>query len=744
MKASSWSIGVVIGALSAIAFGCGEASAQPVDTVGSIILALAAEPQSTAARAALYTAAAQADVDGVKALLERAGTLRDPGAHAFALDVLISRYAELDIGGAVAAAEKAGMPPHLRAPLYQKWIKASPDAALVSLRALDERDAAIIAPSVFAAAEGDETLVTKILAALPGGAGDWYVASSLVRLARDSPREALARAEMLSTPGARIDAVNRVLQIWSAVDPRAVLDYVAALDAGARKALPSGGFWYQLASKQPELVLDRGDVVPADLRANVLQNALRSLAERDPQAAYDRAALMPPGPDRQQAVQMIVRMFVDRDANAALAWARALRPPEPGAVAWVLSGIAAKDPLRALDLAAGVDMPVEQMQAMQLVVASAASRDPGLAPALLDRVLGLANDSQRQRLAQSILYSWASNDPVRAADWAIANAERLPPTAVLSVATQYANKDLDGAAAYIARMPSQIRGTWLRGVASVYTNTNPRAALSWVQQFRGGSEYDDVALAVIAAAARSDPEAAARATESLANEDQRRAAAAQVAIGWATRDPAEAANWALSLADPEARAAATGSVVQVWLIRDPAAAQAWVLSQPVGTARDRALIALVGRAAQAGTVDDALLAGFSEERARLSAIASTAMIIARRDPAAGRAYVESHVEDANRREQMLSMLVQVQSPIGFVTDPVTGVRIPVNALGPPVMLGQGTAFGPSGPPVFIGGQGQLDTIQMREGRLFAPPPPGSKFELSTVHGDAPGDRSVPH
>ena len=65
------------------------------------------------------------------------------------------------------------------------------------------------------------------------------------------------------------------------------------------------------------------------------------------------------------------------------------------------------------------------------------------------------------------------------------------------------------------------------------------------------------------------------------------------------------------------------------------------------------------------------------------------MIIARRDPAAGRAYVESHVEDANRREQMLSMLVQVQSPIGIVTDPVTGVRIPVNALGPPVMLGQG-------------------------------------------------------
>ena len=676
-------------------------------------------------------------------LLERAASLRDPVAHAFALDVLVSRYAELDLAGALAAAEKAGMPPHLRAPLYQKWFKASPDAALASLRTLEGLDKSIIAPSVLAAVEDD---VDPRDEDPRGGAAE----------RRRLVRRELARAPRagLSERGTRTcrDAVHSGrsyrrgqsrVEIWAARGPARLIDYVRQPRRRTRQGARDRRLLVPARTKRAGARARPRRRGAAERRATCRKR--RSvLAQRDPQAAYDRAALMPPGPDRQQAVQMIVRMFVDRDANAALAWARALRPPEPGAVAWVLSGIAAKDPLRALDLAAGVDMPVEQMQAMQLVVASAASRDPGLAPALLDRVLGLANDSQRQRLAQSILYSWASNDPVRAADWAIANAERLPPTAVLSVATHYANKDLDGAAAYIARMPSQIRGTWLRGVASVYTNTNPRAALSWVQQFRGGSEYDDVALAVIAAAARSDPEAAARATESLANEDQRRAAAAQVAIGWATRDPAEAANWALSLADPEARAAATGSVVQVWLIRDPAAAQAWVLSQPVGTARDRALIALVGRAAQAGTVDDALLAGFSEERARLSAIASTAMIIARRDPAAGRAYVESHVEDANRREQMLSMLVQVQSPIGFVTDPVTGVRIPVNALGPPVMLGQGTAFGPSGPPVFIGGQGQLDTIRMREGRLFAPPPPGSKFELSTVHGDAPGDRSVPH
>ena len=171
-------------------------------------------------------------------------------------------------------------------------------------------------------------------------------------------------------------------------DPRAVLDYVAALDAGARKALASGGFWFQIASNQPELVLDRGDVVPADLRATCYKTRSVSRAERDPQAAYDRAALMPPGPDRQQAVQMIVRCSLTGTPDAALAWARALRPPEPGAVAWVLERYRGERSACARSISPRASTcRLSRCKAMQLVVASAASRDPGLAPALLDRVL---------------------------------------------------------------------------------------------------------------------------------------------------------------------------------------------------------------------------------------------------------------------------------------------------------------------------------------------------------------------
>jgi hypothetical protein len=179
------------------------------------------------------------------------------------------------------------------------------------------------------------------------------------------------------------------------------------------------------------------------------------------------------------------------------------------------------------------------------------------------------------------------------------------------------------------------------------------------------------------------------------------------------------------------------------MTRDPAAARAWVLSRPAGTTRDRALIAVVSIAAQSGTPDDALLAAFSEEPARLSAITSTGMTIARRDPDAARAYIESHVADPKRREEILSMLAQAQAAVGIVTDPVTGARIPVSALGPTVMTGQDVAVGPTGEPTFIVGAAQRE-LTGRQQRLFAPPPPGSKFEISPPRGNGTGDQNASH
>ena len=125
------------------------------------------------------------------------------------------------------------MPPHLRAPLYQKWFKAFARRRARLAAHARGADKSIIAPSVLSAVEDDVDLVPKILAAVPPSVGDWYAARWLVRLVRDSPSEALARAEKLSTPGARTEAVNRVLGLWAARDPHGLIDYYAGLRTNA-------------------------------------------------------------------------------------------------------------------------------------------------------------------------------------------------------------------------------------------------------------------------------------------------------------------------------------------------------------------------------------------------------------------------------------------------------------------------------------------------------------------------------
>lgn len=730
------SIGIVLGAVCAVGLQSREAVAQAANT--AVVDALAAEPTGTTQRAAFYAEVARADVSNVKALLDRSAELKDPATKSFAMEVLLTRFAELDPGRAVAAANKLGPSAGNPVPLYQAWLRSSPAAALAAIAKLDESQASLIVPGLLARAGSDQELVNEILAAAPRPVADRYVASSILRLAQDSPREALERAQEISNPEIRTQTINGVMRAWASRDPRTFLDYLATLDEAARRSAASNGFWYQVASSEPELALDRADLLPPELRGSVATTAISAIAQRDPLAAYARAQQMPQGLERRQIVHQIAQTFAQRDADGALAWARSLQPPEPEALVAVVTGIANEDPIRALDLAAAIDTPMERQQAMHQVASTATMRDPAQSAALLEHVLSLQNEQERQSLVQSILSSWASKEPTRAADWLVANADRAPPGAVTMVAQQYAQRNIQEAASYATRMPSQLRGSWLNGVAGMYAQTNPQAALDWIEQFRGSAEYDDAALAVIMPASRVDPEAAARAAESLGREDYRRTAVTQVAMGWAQRDPARAAAWASGVSDPAAQQGAVSIIAGMWSQQDPAAAQAWVLTQPAGRGRDGALLSLISITARSSIPDDSMFAGFSDDRARFAAVQGAAGMIAQRDAAAARAFVETHVSDPTQRERMLSFLSQVpqgSAMRGVVVNPITGgIVVPPSGLPMTVVCGPGSA-GPCVP-----GAPMPPGFSLARGVQYPPPgftptqplPPGRAPPAGTV------------
>jgi len=630
--------------------------------------ALGAGVQSTAQRAALYAAAARADVGGVKVLLTRAASFADPAARDFALDVLIARYGELDAGGAATAAAELKISPATLTTLYQAWLKSSPTAALASLSKLDNAQASMIAAGLVAGLGNDDALVDEVIGALPPSVAASLVAARVARLAQDSPADAMKRAESIADSTARASAVRQVLFVWAQRDPRAALEYVDGLPGAAKRDAFNSGLWGQMVTTNPELLLDRVDMLPAEQRPGLEQMALQSLAQRDPQAAIARLGEMPRGERRQQLLQSVARSFGEHDPAAALAWARSLQPPEPGVLVQVIAGVSANDPMRAIDLAAEISSPMEQMQALQTAYFSATARDPTLFAPLLERAFALPNSGQKQAIVSSLAASWAVRDPAKATEWLLGNASRATPDVVTQVASQYARVDPARAASYAQRMPSEARGAWVRGVAGSYAQTDPRGALDWVEQFRGSADYDEAAFAIVQPTAYLDPAGAARLVDSIARDDYRRSAAINVATNWASRDAAAAASWAAGQRDPQTRTTAVNGVAVAWASQDPAGAQAWVLSQPSGQGRDIALMALMSTSARLGTPDASLLAAFSSEQTRLVAVQASAFGIAQRDPQAARAFIDANVADQSQRDRMWSLLSQSPSlrPGGIV------------------------------------------------------------------------------
>jgi hypothetical protein len=716
-------IGVAVAAASTFSYATHAQSSGAPGATG-VVAALAARPRGTAERAAFYDAAARADLRAVDALLTQAAALRDQSTRAFALDALLARRAELDAGGAISAAERLQMPATTIAALYHAWLRSAPADALDALDALDDAKAQGVATGLIALIGNDELLVNRVLTVFPPAIADSLVAASLNRVAQDSPAEAFVRAKEIFDSVVRENAMRSVLFAWAERDPLAALDHVDslddealrsstrayvlgrlaqrdaqgamryfdALDDPAQRETFRSGFWQQLAATAPELVLERAGTFPSEFRLAIEGAALQTLAQRDPDAAIDRLAQTPPGPARQQLVQTIARSLAERDADGALAWVRSLQPPEPAALGVVLSHVAIEDPLRAFELAAGISSPMEQMQALQAVVGTATMRDPGLSGALLDRVLALPNNAQRQSMIQMVMNSWASREPAGAADWLLSNAERAPLDVVTQVGMQYARLDHARAASYADRMPGDARAAWLRGVANGYAAADPRGAFDWVEQFRGRPEYDDTAFAILQTGAQYDPASATRLLESIDREDYRRSGAGMIAMRWASQNPAGAASWAAGQSDPGARMSAVSAVAQLWATQDASAAQTWALSQPSGQARDGALMALVTTAARFDTPDTSLLGAFSTEQARLGAVQGAAMGIAQRNPDDARRFIETHVTEQFHRDRMLSMITQMatlraRGPVNVVS-PVSGYFAP----GMPVQM-----IAPGGP-----------------------------------------------
>jgi hypothetical protein len=659
----------------------------PAESVGP-----ATESRSTTAdRAELYRVAANADADALAGLIAAAARQPPGPARTFTLNVLLTRYAELDPSAAVEAA--ANLDVELRAPLYAAWAIKDPAAALNALAKIQDRAAArAIAAALVAALGADERALREVAGAVPFGLESSVYADAITeRAATDpaaaftqalqltdvaaraqalegvarswaklDPQAALAAASNVADPSLRLPFLANIARSWAELDPDSVLAYLTSLDRASRPDLfmAVGGALAQLRPREVLTLAASVDATPQTL--SLRMTAIQALVNQDPELALRTAEALPAGMQRESALALVARNYGARDADAALAWARA--SGDQNRLVAVLQGIAQRDPGRAIDLAVALEPEPVRMQALRSIVLGGGALSGGGA-ALADRVLALPDAGLRSSVLRPLLSMWSATAPDAAMDWLIAHAVDVPGS-YQQVGQQLARSNPARAAELTARIPSTARTEWIRGVAEGYAQTDPQGAATWLAQYRADPVYSAAVGSVAAGLSASDPPAAARLLATATDKSAAMQAAYAVASRWAQLDPQAAAAWAADYDAGVERSVAVPQVAASWAQTDAASARAWAMGLPSGQARDAALSALLA-ATPTPEPDRALLDAFSTPQSRNQAVANAAMRLAGRDRAAATELIDTYITDESLREQVRRNLERIPPGVIF-------------------------------------------------------------------------------
>ena len=657
-------------------------------------------PPSVAERAELYQRIAGIESTAELERLARATiTAQDaagalPDAASPSLELIFERYFELDPAGAATLGGELlrSRSPSLLFSLYLRLAQADINAALTALSQIDDPLAArSVARAVLSGLGADERAYELVLASLQGEAREQFVVDALPQLATTAPRKALDAALALTDPDQRSRLAVMVVSSWAGNAPN---EAIAAVNGVADPTLQAQLRAALLRSwRDTDSLFVYVETLGSDRLSEALMSGLvERLVSADTQRAGALVAKLPAGEARTRLLPQVGYRYAQQDPEGAVAWARTLDPPAPDLVANAVRFVASRDPLRAFDLAGSLDEPQRTQTYFSIVNGST---DAVQMPALASRVARIDDGPVKTQLIMSLVQLWAERgrDPEGALAWISANEASVPPEAFERVAYLYARSDPAAAAAYVDRVPNRARAAWIAAVTVGYATTDVQGATQFLERFRGEPGFDRGAPQLAMRIAETDPAAAARL---LASVGTRAADGASpeftIARNWAQRDPAAAAAWAIDL-PPLQRTMALQMVTGVWGSRDPDAVRQWALGMPAGDRRDVALAAAV-RARGAAPPDPALLAAFSQERARQAAMMNTILATAQTDAAAARRLIGEHITDPRMRAQA----EEVVESFARGTAPIT----PAGAFGG-VPMGIATGAIGAAPPGFVPG-----------------------------------------
>lgn len=353
--------------------------------------------------------------------------------------------------------------------------------------------------------------------------------------------------------------------------------------------------------------------------------ALRRLTERDPRRMLVWSRALPEEKLKPEFLRDLGSGMARIDHDKAMEWARSLSGAarSDAALAGVAGELAARDPRRALEIAAAMKASVsyDPAESQHRIIQKLNLADAGQMRTLL---AGLPESALRQALAKRVTIEQLAVDPAKAFSMA---AELGPEAGMMhrieipwgmAVSEESARGLLEAAAGAPA---SSLRDTAAREALMRWMEISPASLAAYlkgrmdtpflasmrealqagmgVMRMRDGTVDPALREAVgfsgaayVRELADGYPHQAAAALDQVEDPAARHRLTGEIADQWARWDRAGVMEWAAGLPDPADQAAAWRAVSEAWTREDSWQASHWISGLPAGPGRDAAVRAM--------------------------------------------------------------------------------------------------------------------------------------------------------
>lgn len=370
-----------------------------------------------------------------------------------------------------------------------------------------------------------------------------------------------------ASPEDRVEVGGFLAAHWGRLDPIAASAWVEGLPAGPARDRALSQLLNAEAETDPAGTIQKVLQLPVSLQKNALGPVFRAWQERDPDAAIAWLEQQPMSTLSEAISQDALESLAERDPRSATRLLLSL-PSLDRQVRWIDNIVvrwAISDLPGAVEFASGLPDGAVKDKALKVVAAGWAESDP---KAALEFSVSLPDGEARRHILDNLVNIAARVDAQTAANW----VQELPPG--------------DG------------KDQALKSVAQRWSQQNPPAALAWIETLPAGEVRRDGLATAVGRWAEADPTAAANYATHLTDPGEQTRTVEKVLGVIAKSDPQRATAWLAEFPAGDVRTAATPMIASTWAQKDPEAAAAWFLTLPADNARFQALQPIVDKAAE--------------------------------------------------------------------------------------------------------------------------------------------------